>query len=136
VSTILEERVALANQLSVKLADLNVYAYWPNNIQFPALLIKPSVRREEAFVGGLVRRYSLELLSIASDNEESQTEVDLYLEESGPYSIQEALMDDPTLGGVVDNTIYVGWFDYGGRRSETLTYIGATIEVEVWVTHG
>lgn len=132
-TTIKQERDALQAVIVAMIPRLNVYSRWPDTPEMPAALIKPSTRREDTQNGGITRRYSIEILVPAVDNDDAQLELDEYLDETGTYSVKRAIDNDPTLGGVVPNCIYVGWYDYGGRRTETTVYIGASIDVEIWL---
>src|SRR5688500_18330476 len=130
-STIRDEREALAAALRT-IADLNVYAYWPDNMQLPAALVRPSSRREIVMGDYPNRTYEIEVLTLNSDQESAQRVLDDFLEEEGSASIREALEADLTLGDVVDGLSYEGWADYGGRRTEAAAFIGAIVTVVLY----
>lgn len=134
MSSVLDERTALEAVLQAAMPDINCYRYWPNNVQAPAVLVKPASYDRESQSGGWVRRYDIEVLVAVQDNEEAQVLVDQFIEDEGAYSIREILEDDPTLGGKVDMCIYDGWSQYNGRRTEVQVYLGVIFHVEIWTT--
>lgn len=65
----------------------------------------------------------------------SQQKLDAFLDDTGTFSIREALEADPTLGGVAEDLIVQGVRDYGMfARAQGDSVLGARILV--WVLAG
>jgi Zn-dependent M28 family amino/carboxypeptidase len=131
MSTIKEEREALVAVLEREIPDTNIHGYWPRSIDCPAILIRPVRRIYDEFARPY-RAYEIDILTIQADEEESQMELDAYLDEDGDYSIIAALERNPTLDGAAGNIFVEGWGDYDGKRTEVVQYIGATITVHLY----
>ena len=131
-STIAEDREALRAVIQAAVPTFNVYAYWPDTITTPAILIKPGSRRLEAQDGAVARRYEVEILLNAGSNRDAQTILDELLEEDGPKSLNALIEGNPTLDGAVEQAIFIGWRSYGGHRTEAVSLVGTVCEVDIY----
>lgn len=132
MSTIREDREAIAEAFQRIDGRLNVYKNWPDQFEHPAAVIGLVRRILNTLDGGVERHYDVMLLYIASDAEYVQDEIDKYLEEEGEFSVNAYFNENPTLDGVVDNAVYTGFRDYAGRRTEGATYISVMCEIVVY----
>jgi hypothetical protein len=131
-TTIREERLALAETLKTLSDDLSVYPYWVEQWDEYSILIKPDGRSIMAMDGEIYRDYVLDIMVLAGELEDAQMRLDDLLEEDGELSIRELLDNDPTFGGRVGNSEYMGWQDYGARRSEGQNYVSAAARVRIY----
>lgn len=111
---------------------LRTYATMPAAPQTPAVAVIPRSREDLSFDGDCRYRFVIWVYVNPSDLTRAQTQIDEYLSSDGSHSIEVAIEDDPTLGGVAQNTTVTGWSEYarlvdiaGGQL------LGAQIDVEV-----
>lgn len=123
-------RKGLKDRLST-VDGLRVYATMPASPQTPSAAVIPRNRALHTFDSW---QYAFEVWVYVnpSDLVRAQTQIDDYLSEDGPNSIEAAIEGDPTLGGVADSTSVTGWSQYarlvdvaGGQL------LGA--QIDVWV---
>lgn len=125
-------RKGLKDQVSL-ISGLRVYATMPASPQAPAAAVIPRSKAVDTF-GSETYLYvfSVWVYVNPSDLNRAQTQIDEYLSNSGPNSIEAAIDADPSLGGMADSTSVTGWSEYaqlidvaGGQL------LGARIDVEV-----
>lgn len=119
--------------------EVNVFPYIPDLIQTPAVCIDVHASK---FDGAMARgddmwRFNLYVVVQRGDAENSQDELDSFLESAGPRSIREAIFNSPELGvdesehGFVQAFVS-GVHEYGGGyRDARIDVIGAILRVDV-----
>jgi hypothetical protein len=118
--------------------EVNVFTYIPDLIQTPAVCL--DVHRAD-FDGAMARgddmwRFNVYVVVQRGDAENSQDELDEFLESAGPRSIREAIFNTPDLG-VGEQYGYVqafvsGVHEYGGGyRDARIDVVGAILRVDV-----
>lgn len=124
-------RKALKDRIS-GIDGLHVYATMPASPASPAAAVIPRSRETLTFDGLARYRFAVWVYVNPSDLNRAQTMIDDYLSGEGPRSIEEAIEEDPSLGGDVDSVVVTGWSDYaqlieiaGG------TLLGARIDLEI-----
>ncbi len=75
--------------------------------------------------------FNLTVLVSMVDVEAAQVQLDAFLSPDGAASVRKALEDDPTLGGVVDDTTVMGADGYQEYQVEDMSFLGARFQVEV-----
>lgn len=119
--------------------EINVFTYIPDLIQTPAVCI--DVHRSD-FDGAMARgddmwRFNVYVVVQRGDAENSQGELDEFLESAGPRSIREAIFNNPDLGVDEDQHGFVqafvsGVHEYGGGyRDARIDVVGAILRVDV-----
>lgn len=119
--------------------EVNVFTYIPDLIQTPAVMIDPHMSK---FDGAMARgddmwRFNVYIVVQRGDAENSQDELDSFLESAGPRSVREALFNNPSLGVDEDEHGFVqafvsGCHEYGGGyRDARIDVVGAILRVDV-----
>lgn len=119
--------------------EVNVFTYIPDLIQTPAVCIDLHM---SDFSGAMKRgdfkwRFNVYVVVQRGDAENSQGELDSFLESAGPRSISEALFETPNLGIDEDTHGFVqafvsGVHEYGGGyRDARIDVVGAILRVDV-----
>lgn len=119
--------------------EVNVFTYIPDLIQAPAVCL--DVHRAD-FDGAMARgddmwRFNVYIVVQRGDAENSQDELDEFLESTGPRSIREAIFNTPSLGVDEDQHGFVqafvsGVHEYGGGyRDARIDVVGAILRVDV-----
>lgn len=135
----LKQALADTIESHVTSEELNVFTYIPDLIQTPAICIDVHTSK---FDGAMARgddmwRFNLYIVVQRSDAEESQSNLDDFLESTGPRSIREAIFNNPSLGVDEDQHGFVqafvsGVHEYGGGyRDARIDVIGAVLRVDV-----
>lgn len=114
-----------------RIDGLHVYATMPASPASPAAAVIPRSRETLTFDGLTRYRMAVWIYVNPSDLNRAQTQIDEYLGD-GPKSIEGAIEEDVSLGGMVDSANVTGWSDYaqlveiaGG------TLLGARIDLEI-----
>jgi hypothetical protein len=119
--------------------ELNVFTYIPDLIQTPAVCIDVHMSK---FDGAMARgddmwRFNVYIVVQRGDAENSQDNLDDFLESAGPRSIREAIFKNPNLGldedeyGTVQAFVS-GVHEYGGGyRDARIDVVGAILRVDV-----
>lgn len=139
-TTISQVRDALKTVLA-GLTGVHAYDIWPNDpatIETPAIMIKPSGARLDAFDGQCTYQFEISVLCQSRIPQTAQDQLDALLSFSGATtaSIFRRIWANPGLSGEVEHTDASTWRDYGGILVGTQEFIGALIDVEVMVTVG
>lgn len=114
--------------------EVNVFSYIPDLIQTPAVCIDVHASK---FDGAMARgddmwRFNLYIVVQRGDAENSQDELDAFLESAGPRSIREAIFNNPDLGLNDCQAFVSGVHEYGGGyRDARIDVIGAILRVDV-----
>jgi hypothetical protein len=114
--------------------EVNFFTYIPDLIQTPAVCL--DVHRSD-FDGAMARgddmwRFNLYIVVQRGDAENSQDELDDFLESAGPRSIREAIFKKPDLGLEDCQAFASGVHEYGGGyRDARIDVIGAILRVDV-----
>lgn len=114
--------------------EVNVFPYIPDLIQTPAVCIDV---HNSKFDGAMARgddmwRFNLYIVVQRGDAENSQDELDSFLESAGPRSIREAIFNNPELGLDDCQAFVTGVHEYGGGyRDARIDIVGAVLRVEV-----
>lgn len=141
MASIARLKKALADTIEehVTSEEVNVFTYIPDLIQTPAVCI--DVHRSD-FDGAMARgddmwRFNVYVVVQRGDAENSQDELDSFLESAGPRSIREAIFNKPDLGvdeqehGFVQAFVS-GVHEYGGGyRDARIDVVGAILRVDV-----
>lgn len=105
-------RAALRDRLAT-IASLATYATMPSSPKAPAAAVIPLNQSErDTFSGGHRYRFAIWVYTSPGDLERAQAQIDEYLSDSGPKSIEAAIDGDPSLGGLAVNARVTGWSDY------------------------
>jgi len=118
MSEIPEIRAALARRLA-SIPGLNAADVWPDAVDPPMAIVHgPSNSDYELTFGGNAAQYTFEITVIVDISAlrglaTAQRELDAYIGRRGPYSIEAALLADPTLGGLCDTLFVRGIRSYG-----------------------
>lgn len=131
MARISEIRKGLKDRLET-IAGLHVYATMPASPQSPAAAVIPRSKTQLSFDGDATYRLAIWVYVNPSDLNRAQTQIDDYLSDEGPKSIEVAIEGDPSLGDVAESTSVTGWSDY----AQLVTVgdgqlLGARIDVEV-----
>ena len=114
--------------------EVNVFTYIPDLIQTPAICIEPHMSK---FDGAMARgddmwRFNIYVTVQRGDAENSQDNLDAFLESAGPRSIREAIFKKPDLGLSDCQAFVTGLHEYGGGyRDARIDIIGAVLRVDV-----
>jgi hypothetical protein len=124
-------RKGLKDRLAL-IEGLHPYATMPAKPESPAAAVIPRSKTALSFDEDATYRLSVWVYVNPSDISRAQTQIDDYLSDEGPKSIEAAIEADPTLGGVAESTSVTGWSDY----AQLVTIgdgqlLGARIDVEV-----
>lgn len=132
---------ALADTIEkhVTAEEVNVFDYIPDQIQTPAVCIDVHMSKfDGAFArGDDMWRFNVYIVVQRGDAENSQTELDSFLESAGPRSIREAIFNNPELGLDEDEhgsvqAFVSGVHEYGGGyRDARIDVVGAILRVDV-----
>ena len=102
MSSLANIKQALADTIEAHVTseEVNVFTYIPDLIQTPAVCIDVHASK---FDGAMARgddmwRFNLYIVVQRGDAENSQDELDSFLESAGPRSIREAIFNNPDLG--------------------------------------
>lgn len=126
-----EIRKALKDRLET-IEGLRPYATMPAAPQSPAAAVIPRSKARLSYDGDSVYQFSIWVYVNPQDLNRAQTQIDEYLSSDGPKSIEAAIDDDPSLGGVVESAQVTGWAEY----AQLVTIgdgqlLGARIDCEV-----
>ncbi len=107
----------------------------PGNITAPCAWPQPvSEEYDDTFEGDTTILFRVVIAAGAiSDIERAQTVLMGYLAPSGTGSIKAAIEADITLSGSVDSCRVLRWHDYGLLEMGALQFVGALLDVEVFV---
>ncbi len=136
MSSLANIKKALAETIEehVTSEEVNVFTYIPDLIQTPAVCIDPHMSK---FDGAMARgddmwRFNLYIVVQRGDAENSQEELDDFLESAGPRSIREAIFKKPDLGLDDCQAFVSGVHEYGGGyRDARIDVVGAILRVDV-----
>ena len=111
----------------------HVYATMPPSPLTPAAAIIPRNRARTTFDGDVTYTFTVWVYVNPSDMARAQTQLDEYLSGDGPNSVQAAIEDDVTLGGVAQSVSVTGWTEYATLvDSAGGQLLGQQINVEVY----
>lgn len=136
MSSLATLKQALADTIEEHISseEINVHTYIPDRINTPAVCIEPHMSK---FDGAMMRgddmwRFNVYIVVQRRDAEESQGELDDFLESAGPRSIREAIFKKPDLGLEDTQAFVSGMHEYGGGyRDARIDVIGAILRVDV-----
>jgi hypothetical protein len=136
MSSLANIKKALADTIEAHITseEINVHTYIPDRINTPAVCIEPHMSK---FDGAMARgddmwRFSVYIIVQRSDAEESQSNLDDFLESAGPRSIREAIFNKPDLGLEDCQAFVSGMHEYGGGyRDARIDIVGAVLRVDV-----
>jgi hypothetical protein len=136
MSSLANIKQALADTIEehVTSEELNVFTYIPDLIQTPAVCIDVHMSK---FDGAMARgddmwRFNLYIVVQRGDAENSQSNLDDFLESAGPRSIREAIFKKPDLGLDDCQAFVSGVHEYGGGyRDARIDVVGAVLRVDV-----
>lgn len=136
MSSLAKIKQALADTIEdhVSSKELNVFPYIPDLIQTPAVCIDVHMSK---FDGAMMRgddmwRFNVYIVVQRGDAENSQEELDDFLESAGPRSIREAIFNKPDLGLDDCQAFVSGVHEYGGGyRDARIDVVGAILRVDV-----
>lgn len=134
-ATIPQIRQGIADLL--KQSGVTAYPYPPAKPDFPAAFVqKCDPTYDETFGTVTTTRYEIEIAVIiaVASMDLAQEQIALYMSPSGPQSLRAALADDPTLGGLVDNTDVNRMYSEGQLEYLDHMYDGALLDITVWAT--
>jgi hypothetical protein len=136
MSSLAKIKQALADTIEEHITseELNVFTYIPDLIQTPAVCIDVHMSK---FDGAMARgddmwRFNLYIVVQRGDAENSQSNLDDFLESAGPRSIREAIFNKPDLGLDDCQAFVTGVHEYGGGyRDARIDVVGAVLRVDV-----
>lgn len=134
MASLAEIRSALAAAIEAAVADLTGYETVPESVNAPAFLVVPRLSNFETVFGRGTDQHIFDVIVLVSrrDDELAQLDLDPYVTGAGSSSIRQALWNDRTLGGVVDEARVTGMTDYGATFPVGLVdFVGARLTVEV-----
>jgi hypothetical protein len=109
-------RKGLKDRLAT-ISGLRVYSTLPSAPQSPCASVKPLSRALQTMDGGMTYQFQILVYCNPSDLAKAQVQIDEYLSDDGPNSIEAAIEADPRLGGVADSASVTGWGQYA-RQDE------------------
>lgn len=128
-------RAGIANNLSV-VGGLRVYAYAPDSVSAPcvALIGADRIEYDQAMGRGLdFIAFRAVLLAARADARSAATELDGFLDKTGPSSIKEAVESDRTLGGAAQDCYLRSLSDFSIIEWAGVQYLGCALDIEVRV---
>jgi hypothetical protein len=136
MSSLAKIKQALADTIEefVTAEELNVFPYIPDLIQTPAVCIDVHMAK---FDGAMARgddmwRFNVYVVVQRGDADNSQENLDGFLESAGPRSIREAIFTKPDLGLDDCQAFVSGVHEYGGGyRDARIDVVGAILRVDV-----
>lgn len=136
MSSLANIKQALADTIEAHVTseEVNVFTYIPDLIQTPAVCIDVHMSK---FDGAMARgddmwRFNVYIVVQRGDAENSQENLDAFLESAGPRSIREAIFNSPDLGLEDCQAFVSGVHEYGGGyRDARIDVVGAILRVDV-----
>ena len=136
MSSLANIKQALADTIEEHITseEINVFPYIPDMIQTPAVCIDVHMSK---FDGAMMRgddmwRFNVYVVVQRGDAENSQSNLDAFLESAGPRSIREAIFNKPDLGLDDCQAFVSGVHEYGGGyRDARIDVVGAILRVDV-----
>jgi hypothetical protein len=126
-----ELRKGLKDRIST-INGLHPYATMPAVPQSPAAAVIPRSKSVLSFDGDATYRFAIWVYVNPQDMNRAQTQIDEYLSDQGPNSIEAAIDLDPSLGGMAESTSVTGWTAYAQLVSVgDGQLLAAQIDVEV-----
>lgn len=126
-------RTALATAMST-VTGLSTEAYVRNIADVPVAMVGgPDPIEYDKTFGRGHDDYTFPIMIFSSlvSDEESQENLDSYLDPYGSKSLKAAIEADPTLGGVVQDLRVTGTQEYGPQDISGILYLGAVLLVSV-----
>jgi hypothetical protein len=130
---IADVRAGLATAMGT-IAGLSTEAYVRDIADVPVAMVGgPDPLEYDKTFGRGHDDYTFPVMVFAArvSDEDSQTQLDAYLDPFGASSIKAAIEADSTLGGVVDDLRVTGAREYGPQDINGVMYLGAVLLVEV-----
>lgn len=113
--------------------SLRAYDGWPDTVNTPCAIPRLVEMRAETIDRG-TKRWTYELLiltSLAAGLQAAQRGLAPYLDDSGTWSIEQALLGDATLNGAAQDILSIDLMTYDSIRVNDIDYLGAVYRVEV-----
>jgi hypothetical protein len=109
---------------------LSAYATWPGNVVPPAAMVRPmTIEYAEAFDSLTVFTFEIVVLVRYANLRAGQDALDEYVSPFGARSIQQAVENDQSLGGLTDIVNCARMHDYGEIALGKTPYLGAMFDV-------
>lgn len=126
-----EIRKGLKDRLE-QIEGLRVYATMPAAPQTPAAAVIPRSKQRLSMDGDATYLFQVWVYVNPQDLNRAQTQIDEYLSDEGPRSVESIIDDDPSLGGAAESAEVTGWSEYAQLVNVgDGTLLGARIDVEV-----
>lgn len=135
MATIEEMRLALVSTVRAANPEMNAYAVVSDAIQVPAFIVGTPKADFAVTMNRGADEWEFELYVLVGVPELgiAQSNLDVYVSGSGPKSLREIIWNDPTLGGVVDDSIVMTMDSYGGRYSvANIPHVGACLKIKIF----
>lgn len=133
-------RAGIAAAINAGVTDLRCDAHLTDKINPPACVVAPRRLVYHVTMGPGVSEIGFAVVILAAGGSErvAQVTLDRYLDPSGPHSVFAAVLADPTLGGVVDDTIIddLDEGSYGRLAWGGVDYWGAALNGRVLASQG
>ena len=134
-ATISEIREAFEAVISV--TGLRVLGTWPDTVVGDCCVLVP-VSGDFHFTfdtKAAIHHMALTVLvTVGAGLDKAQDRMDGYLSTDGATSIQQRLVTNHTLGGVIDDSLVHGYSAYGTVKTESgAEWLSARMELEFWV---
>lgn len=129
-----EIRKAIGKTVRDVLPELNVYANVPDVANVPALVVGPPRANFAAAFNAGFDEWTFEIFLLVGIPEitQSQESLDRYLTGSGPKSIREIFMNNPSMGDVVSDCMVMTMDEYGGFwDTANIPHVGARLTLKV-----
>ena len=115
-------------------SGLRGYDTWPDTFSPPGAVIQPMRGDPHTTFSGRGSLWFEVVLAVQQSRlRTAQDQLDDLLDLSGAGSVLAAIEGDVTLAGAAEGLILGGWRDYGDIEIGGIRYLGAVIDVEVWV---
>jgi hypothetical protein len=146
MASIAEMRSALCSTVHAAIPELLAYTNARDAIQVPCIIVGPptanfAVEVQRGFKTSVMSMgldglqewdFDLYVLVGVQDLPSAQEQLDQYVQGVGDKSIRQAIFNDNTLGGVVEDCMVMTMSGYGGTYPIAgITHIGATLKLKV-----
>ena len=130
-ATLAELRAALASTLEDALSNVNVYAYPPDDVTVPAVVIG-GFQLDPATFGDTTARVEADVQFVVSRRHVDQVQaLDEWLSPTGTDSVWSIFDDDPTLGGDVGYCSVTQAGSYEQLVIADVGYYAATVSLSI-----
>jgi len=130
-----EVRQAIATTIRAELEELNIYPVWADITNLPAVVIGPPVADFTKSMGRGLDSWSFPLMVMVGipEIQFAQNALDDYVDGSSEKSLRRIIFENPSLGGVVEDSMITKMDEYGGSLSTRLKplipHIGACLHL-------